>query len=241
MNAMDFIAAEADAVFTFDKLNDRAKERARDWLREDYPEHGWWDSSFDDFEAIAGMMGITLSGEPVRLMGGNQVRRPAIFFSGFWSQGDGACFEGSWSPEKNPIRILDQILDHAPQDEALHEIALTFAELSERCGDVLDSWVRVRTSAGHYHSGTISIEFEIYEDHIDLENEVRAMTWDAVRRAMKIDDDTFERDMLDAMRSFADWMYVRLRDEYEYLTSDEQIDEMIEANEYVFDEDGNSI
>ena len=43
----------------------------------------------------------------------------------------------------------------------------------------------------------------------------------------------------DLMNDFNDWMYYRLRDEYEYLTSDEAVAESIIANEYEFDEDGN--
>ena len=49
----------------------------------------------------------------------------------------------------------------------------------------------------------------------------------------------YECDALgDILDDFAHWARVLLRNEYEYLTSDEAIREMIEANEYEFTEDG---
>ena len=45
-------------------------------------------------------------------------------------------------------------------------------------------------------------------------------------------------DLGDILDDFAHWARILLRDEYEYLTSDEAVKEMIEANEYEFTEDG---
>jgi hypothetical protein len=47
-----------------------------------------------------------------------------------------------------------------------------------------------------------------------------------------------DKDVEEAMRDFAHWMFKQLRDEYEYLNSDEYISETCEANEYEFDENG---
>ena len=49
----------------------------------------------------------------------------------------------------------------------------------------------------------------------------------------------YECDLGDIIDDFAHWARILLRDEYEYLTSDEAVKEMIEANEYEFDEAGN--
>ena len=49
----------------------------------------------------------------------------------------------------------------------------------------------------------------------------------------------YECDALgDILDDFAHWARILLRDEYEWLTSDEAIREMIEANEYEFTEEG---
>lgn len=47
-----------------------------------------------------------------------------------------------------------------------------------------------------------------------------------------------DKDVEEAMRDFAHWMFKQLRDEYEYRNSDEYISETCEANEYEFDEKG---
>ena len=46
-------------------------------------------------------------------------------------------------------------------------------------------------------------------------------------------------DLGDIIDDFAHWARILLRDEYKYLTSDEAVKEMIEANEYEFTEAGN--
>ena len=42
----------------------------------------------------------------------------------------------------------------------------------------------------------------------------------------------------EALRDLADWLYRQLEREYEYLTSDESVEETIIANEYTFTEAG---
>ena len=42
----------------------------------------------------------------------------------------------------------------------------------------------------------------------------------------------------EALRDLARWLYRQLEREYEYLTSDEAVDDAITANEYTFTEDG---
>lgn len=49
---------------------------------------------------------------------------------------------------------------------------------------------------------------------------------------------TAEDDVAEALRDLARWLYGKLEDEYDYLTSDETVDEAIAANGYSFTEDG---
>ena len=81
-------------VYQFPELSDAAKEKARSWYRELGPHDDWWDAVYEDFERICDILGVRLKTRPVRLMGGGTREKPCIWFSGFWSQGDGACFEG---------------------------------------------------------------------------------------------------------------------------------------------------
>ena len=45
-------------VYEYAELSDKAKETARDWLREWYPDHGWWENVYDDADTV----GLKISG-----------------------------------------------------------------------------------------------------------------------------------------------------------------------------------
>lgn len=79
-------------VYRLDELSDEAKGTARAWYRLVGLDHDWFEVAYDDFECICGILGVNLKTVPVRLFGGGTRQKPGIWFSGFWSQGDGACF-----------------------------------------------------------------------------------------------------------------------------------------------------
>ena len=107
-------------VYRLDELSDAAKEKARAWYRQTGFDHDWFEFVYDDFERICAIIGVDLKTVPVRLYGGGTRQKPCIWFSGFWSQGDGACFEGRYGYAKDAPR---KIRDHAPKDGELHRIA----------------------------------------------------------------------------------------------------------------------
>ena len=141
-----------------------------------------------------------------------------IQFSGFWSQGDGASFTGDYRYAKGAFK---RIKAWAPEDKELHRIAGGLQSIQKRYFYSLRASITNGAGSNYYsHSGTMHIE-----------------AWDA-RRSGYTDVGNAEGELADLMRSFADWIYQQLREEYEFLTSDEQIDEAICANEYEFTEDG---
>ena len=107
-------------VYQFPELSDAAKEKARNWYRDLGPHDDWWDAVYEDFERVCEILGIRLKTTSARLMGGGTRAKPCIWFSGFWSQGDGASFEGYWSHVKGAAA---RIRDYAPTDVTLHGIA----------------------------------------------------------------------------------------------------------------------
>ncbi len=78
-------------VYRFDELSDAAREKARAWYRDGGFDHDWYDAVYEDFQRIAEFLGINFRTRSVHLMGGGARQELRIFFSGFWSQGDGAC------------------------------------------------------------------------------------------------------------------------------------------------------
>lgn len=197
-------------VYSFDELSDSAKEKARDWFRQGNLDHDWWEFVYEDAATIAEMLGIDLRQRPVKLHGGGTRYEPAIYFSGFSSQGDGACFEGTYSYKAGSAKAIKS---HAPLDKELHRIADALQGEQRRAFYKLSANISHR---GHYnHSGCMDID--VNSDH---PGEFDA---DAIRSCLT---------------DFADWIYRQLEKEYDYQNADEQIDENIRANDYEFDEDG---
>lgn len=202
-------------VYTFDELSESAKETARSWYREGRIDDDWHEAVFEDFQAICTILGITLATKPVRLMGGGVRRKPCIWFRGFWSQGDGASFDGTYAYTP---RSAKAIRSYAPRDEELHSIADALQAVQRRNFYQLHAEIVQHGLYCHEYSMTISVERDspTYQD----------MTADA------------EETVIEALRDLARWLYRQLEREYEYQTSDEAVDKAITANEYTFTEDG---
>lgn len=229
--------------FTFDQLDERAKEKARDAYRftSDYPHDDWWDAVYDDADTIASMMGIEIKRKHRQTYGGSIVTGPQIWFSGFSCQGDGACFEGNWYPVKDPLAALNAVMAHAPQDERLHAIAFDLAHMSERCLALIpDASVHVEHTGSYYHSGCTRFDVELpTPDALDMDNELQMMTWNALVTRHGLVFNAFEEEIKTALRAFMDWIYRQLEAEHDYLMSDEVVDGYLA--ELTFDEDGREV
>jgi hypothetical protein len=202
-------------VYRLDELSDAAREQARSWYREGAFDHDWHEFVYEDFVRIGEMLGLRFKTRSIPLHGGGTRQEPRIWFRGFWSQGDGACFESFYSyKHAAPHRIRE----YAPQDQELHRIADALQAIQRR------NFYQLRAEASHrghyYHEYCMSISVErdspTYQD----------MTADA------------EEDVAEALRDLARWLYRQLEREYEYQTSDEVVDEAIVANEYTFTDAG---
>ena len=202
-------------VYRLDELEAPAQDKARAWYREIGFEHDWYDSVYHDFQQIADILGLRFKTTPVRLYGGGTRQAPCIWFRGFWSQGDGAAYEAwySYAP-----RAVPRIRAHAPQDVELHHIAEALQQVQRRNFFQL----RAETSLRGHYCHARSMVIEVTRDSAAGQE----MTNDA------------EEVVADALRDLADWLYGQLQQEYEYLTSDAAIDEVIIANDYAFTAEG---
>jgi hypothetical protein len=200
-------------VFQFDELSDSAKESARAWYRDGALDYDWWEFVYSDAAECGKLMGIDLNQKPVKLMSGATRYDPAIWFSGFSSQGDGACFEAYYSYAKGGVKAIK---DRAPLDKELHRIAAELQAIQRENFYRLEA--RTKQRGHYYHSGCMSVD---------------------VGKADGSDcNETAETAVTQALRDFADWIYRQLESEHDYQVADEQVDESIRANEYEFDEDG---
>ena len=202
-------------VLKYDELSDHAKETAREWYSSCVFEDSCnWEFVYEDAAQVAEILGIEIEPRYVPLMNGKSRKTPTIYFSGFGSQGDGACFEGTYRYAKGAPK---KIREYAPQDKELHRIADALQEVQKQHFYHLTA--SMKHSGHYYHSGCMSVGVEHNEDPYrdigDAEDDVRQL-----------------------MRDFADWIYARLEEEYYYQTSDEVVEEVIRANEYEFYENG---
>jgi hypothetical protein len=205
----------ATTVYRFAELPEAAKGKARAWYRGGGFDYDWYDAVYEDFQRIAEILGIRLKTRAVQLIGGRTREDPCIWFSGFWSQGDGASWEGWYSYRKSAAADLRA---HAPQDHTLHRIAEKLQAAQRQ------NFYQLRAEVAHrgnyYHAFTMAV----------------SVTRESSAGAEVIGD--AETMVTEALRDLANWLYRQLEQEYDYLTSDAAVDEMLVANGYTFTEEG---
>jgi hypothetical protein len=202
-------------VYRFNELEGAAKDEARNWYRNVAIPNDWHEFVLEDFEAITDILGVRLKTSTIRLAGGGTRQKPRIYFSGFSSQGDGACFEAHYRYKAGASKA---IRSHAPLDTELHRIADVLQGIQRRNFFQLTADVSHRGRYYHEHSMSISVERDSPKN--------QSVTADA------------EDAITEALRDLARWLYRQLEREYEYQTSDEMIDEALLVNDYTFTESG---
>ncbi len=215
-------------VYQYDELSDKAKEKARDWYRDVNCEDSYWSECvIDDAATVAGLLGLGINQTAYKTMGGETRYKPTIYFSGFWSQGDGACVEGTW--RASDVKV-EELKEYAPQDKELHRIVDGLAEIAK---EYPDGYFKVR-HRGHYsHSGCTVFDVELPNTQED-ELEYDSPEFKLLQVKLGEDEDT----LIELARDFMNWVYRQLEKEWTHQNSDEQVEESIRANEYEFLEDG---
>lgn len=146
-----------------------------------------------------------------------------IIFSGFWSQGDGASWAGT-------VDLLKWCEAHG----------------NETCASLIKSGYggahgTISLPRGNYsHSGGMNIEIDYYTDYPIDPTPEGATSSAEIPGA----DDALiemETDVLAEAREYADKIYRQLEETYEAETSLEAFKDMVDANEWRFDADGNIV
>lgn len=202
-------------VFQYDELTPAAQVKARDWFRAMLDQSG--DNDFaelflEEAARIAETLGVTLKTD--------RDGAPAFYWSGFSSQGDGACFEGEYAAPASPA--APAIIEEFPHEYALHAIAVMLDGLQERYSRRL---VADLVHSGRYtnaHSVTIDV-FETDEAADDGLGNVSLET---------------EKAVAEQLRRFMGWIYGQLEAAYDGEREDSTVADNIRANEYEFEADG---
>ncbi len=171
-------------------------------------DHDWWKFTVDQFKKELEALGF--SNTDVR-------------FTGFWFQGDGASFTGDWDSAKmlavkelkeKEIELSDWAVElRRVLKGNLKELKAKYATFSIK-----------RTSHHYEHENTVGIFEPEY--------------WNSRKQEQCCISPKQEDDILEGCRTAMKAMYRILEKEYNYLTSDEAVEETLSVNEYKFDKDG---
>lgn len=201
-------------AYTFDELDDKAKERAREWFREGNAQDFSDMIDYDDYQEICSRLGVELDQRPVKLMGGSTRYEPKVWWELGYSQGDGACFEGRYTYRKGCLKLIK---GWAPKDQKLAMIARDLIEAQKPHGYKLTATVK-QSGRG---SASYNTDIEVSDGRDDGPDLTESA--DAIRAALRL---------------LMDWFYDYVRAEDQYRNEDEQVDDNIRANEYLFTEEG---
>lgn len=191
-------------IYHFEELSQKAKEKAVQSVRECVEFSDYASYVIEDVKTIAALMGWDIS---------------EVHYSGFYSQGDGACFVGGVQYKDD---CLEAVQAYAPNDMVLHGITKRWHALQQNNGFAL--------SANVMHSGRYSHEHCTEFDCFDSRTE------DGYVESTETEDGIKE-----IARDFMYWIYKQLQNEFEFQTSDSTIAEMLITNDCEFTENGKII
>lgn len=180
-------------VFSYDELGAEAKKKAYElWAEGQCTDNYWYDSVYESVETLFNLFGITLDDK-----GNKHWRRPSIYFSGFFSQGDGASFTGTYRYKKGwkeAVKAEFPTLD-------LKALSAMNSITSAMSRYFYSPEFTISANGYYCHSGTMSIDQSHYDD-----------------KSVAQED---EREILSGFRKLADYVYSMLEKEYYYQTSED--------------------
>lgn len=171
---------------------------------------GWWDATCEDFKEQMAQCGIGVG---------------RMYFSGFWSQGDGACFEGR-------IDDMQLFLD-------THFKPHEYTAIRKLVGHGGTIYCEVEHS-GHYYYHENCTCFEIggdsFSNCLDTPTTTHEQVVEALDSVLANEMIDFEEASIAIFKGYMKKLYRDLEKEYYYLTSDEAVKEAIVDNELTNDE-----
>jgi hypothetical protein len=173
-------------LFTFDELPEDSQQKLIEGFRQDYD---------PDYSHVYDEFIIDMSEQY-----GADIKEDNIQWSGFWSQGDGACFTCNFDEE-----VIFPILKQELSEDDVAYI--------EKQGVRLDAKsVRTGFSNLYSHENTVEAELYLYSDSDDTMDEAREM---------------LENKLTEIIRQSCRDLYQRLEDYYNEETEDEAIKQRI--------------
>jgi hypothetical protein len=238
-------------VYKFDELNEDTKAKVLEKHRNiNVDTDDWCECTTDDWKGKLAEKGF---------------QDAEIRFSGFWSQGDGACFDAVVDASRLAAAVYDG------KDEGFYREVLQL--FTDNGPQII---VRIeKNSYGHHYSHArtryILVDKEFFEEceydrilsadltqvptmisgyDLWVDEDVRRILNGLVALRLKykapaigLDEllSRFEKDADSLRENLSNEIYRDLEKDYESLTSDESVSETLKINDYEFDEDGEMV
>ena len=164
----------------------------------------WWEYIENEFIESMELVGIDVS---------------KIYFSGFWSQGDGACFDGRIG---NTKLFLDK--HFTPTDYP------TIRKLLDSGGAIT---FRCKHSGHYYHENCTSfdVDCDIFAYVLDRPTDFHEQVVESLDSLLDIEMNDFEKQSVELFKNHMRTLYSKLEKEYDHLVSDEAVAETVLAND----------
>jgi len=187
-------------VFEYDELDERAKEKARAWFSQHYPEFEWWDDCYERIKDVGEILGFEFDKKRDSIAAYFDTDRGAYF-----------AFHGGWTFKAGATKAIRA---YAPKDDELHRIARELFKAARRtCWNVS---ARVRAER---NDASIRVDTD---DWFYSYEKINNEQYHARREAQK----EIEEAIQEAIQDFCHWALKLLGAELEYLQSEENIEEM---------------
>jgi hypothetical protein len=191
-------------VYEYKELNDDAKKKAREWYLEGGLNYPWHEFQVEDAKEFLESKGFI---------------DPEIMFSGFCSQGDGACFSFKGIDIQ---KLKNDPKKERPELEVIFRKHFTKGLLEQVC-PIAENLSIAGSHSGHYcHEFSVSVSCEFYGEGKGGDNAA----------------DVFSVAVRDFQRELSSHLYKSLEKEWDYLNSVVAVEESIESNGYTFTKDG---
>lgn len=194
-------------LYEFNELSESAKEKARDW---------WREASSGDIFWAEGI--VSEARQQANLMGFNVEK---ILWSGFYTQGSGACFIGEWNAKNVLADRVASEWGECDSTTEIKQIAEKFAELANKFPELQ---AKISHRGRYFHEYSVDYDFYFFDTETGEEK-----NWP---------ENFQEKEFKETCAKLFRWIYRQLEKEYEYQNSAECIDELLVINNYTFTEQG---
>jgi hypothetical protein len=164
----------------------------------------WWEYTYNEFTESMEQVGIDVD---------------RMFFSGFWSQGDGACFEGRIGDTK---LFLDK-----------HFTPTDYPMIRKLLGSGGAITFRCKHSGHYYHENCTSfdVDCDLFAYVMDKPTDFHEQVVERMDEQLDLEMDDFEKASVEIFKNHMRTLYRTLEKEYDYLVGDEAVTETIIAND----------